>query len=113
MNELARKVCNSNQGEMLQRFERALRTDFAYGGLGLNLGLGPGPDTVTSGVDRASLETAVGHLARIAVFPLPRVLCPSHSSAFTKQAPTELYPSALFGVNGRLRPFRPIVDRQL
>jgi len=70
------------QGGIAQRVERTLRTDFAYGGLGLKLGMDAQP---------GSLERGIEYLVRIAVLPIPRVLWPSKPSTNPNQIFTEWY----------------------
>lgn len=70
------------QGPLFERVDRELKTDFAYGGLGLRVGLGAKPE---------SLEQGINYLIRMAVLPIPRALWPNKPSTNPNQVFTELY----------------------
>ena len=86
-------------GTIQERIERTLRTDFAYGGLGLNLGLNNLPD---------SLDLGINYLARTVILPIPRVLWPGKPTSNPNQELTERATGKSYADYGNILLFTPL-----
>lgn len=87
------------EGTLQDRIERTLRTDFAYGGLGLTLGLNNLPQSMEPGID---------YVARTVVLPIPRVLWPDKPSSNPNQEFTERATGLSFASYGTILLFTPL-----
>jgi hypothetical protein len=87
------------QGSLQDRLERTLRADFAYGGLGLNLGLNNPPESMAQGI---------GYLMRTAVLPIPRVLWPAKPTSSPNQEMTERATGFSLAMYGSILLFTPL-----
>ena len=87
------------EGSLQDRIERTLRADFAYGGLGLNLGLNNLPE---------SMEQGINYVVRIAVLPIPRVLWPDKPTSNPNQEFTERATGLSFASYGSILLFTPL-----
>jgi hypothetical protein len=87
------------EGTLGDRVERSLRVNFAYGGLGLQLGMLGLPDSPDRGID---------YLIQTAALPIPRVLWPDKPSANPNQVFTEWYTGLTVENLGSLLLFTPL-----
>jgi hypothetical protein len=81
-----------------QRIERALRSDFAYGGLGLELGATAQP----------TFESGVNHLVRTIVQPIPRFIWSNKPTSNPNQDMTEWYTGVPYYIYGSIWLFTPL-----
>ena len=88
-----------SEGTILDRLERTLRTDFAYGGLGLRFGLDNLPD---------SMDRGISYIERTLVLPIPRVLWPGKPTLNPNQEYTELATGRSFADLGSIILFTPL-----
>lgn len=87
------------EGSLGDRVERSLRVNFAYGGLGLELGMESRPDSPERGLD---------YLFRTAVLPIPRFIWPDKPISNPNQILTEAYTGQSIDTLGVVLLFTPL-----
>lgn len=87
------------QGDLLTRVDRTLRTDFAFGGLGIELGLSNPP---------SSAERGLSYLWRMAVLPIPRFLWAGKPASNPNQVFTEWATGRSYAEVGSIMLFTPL-----
>jgi oligosaccharide repeat unit polymerase len=87
------------EDSLQNRIDRTLRTDFAFGGLGLRLGLDNLP---------FSSEQGISYLVRTVVLPIPRVLWPDKPTSNPNQEFTERATGLSYDDYGSLLLFTPL-----
>lgn len=89
---------SSSSGGVVERIERAIRYDFAYGGLGLHLGSTAQP----------TIESGVNHLVRTIVQPIPRFIWSGKPTSNPNQDMTEWFTGQPYYVYGTIWLFTPL-----
>jgi hypothetical protein len=88
-----------SEGTIFDRLERTLRTDFAYGGFGLQFGINNRPESMDRGID---------YIKRTIVLPIPRVLWPEKPTSNPNQEYTELVTGRSYSEFGSILLFTPL-----
>lgn len=88
-----------SEGTVLDRLERTLRTDFAYGGQGLLFGINNMPD---------SPDRGLSYVERTIVLPIPRFLWPGKPTSNPNQEYTELVTGRSYQEYGSILLFTPL-----
>jgi hypothetical protein len=86
-------------GGLIDRVERTLRSDFAYGGIGMDLAQHARP---------ASLDTAADYLVRLVTLPIPRVLWTGKPILDPNWEMTETYTGVPLSVVASITLFTPL-----